>query len=316
MKLPLLLTSLICALGTLQAQQASQSSQADQSTQDKQSTSQSQISSSAQSDDSQKRDSQLINEPAGAERPSSPSSDLNSGTPPGRAFSTNNPPQGRPFQEDPGLPPGQRKHNIKEGEQSGIPTDEPAGAQRPNASSSSSSSTNSSSSVTGSEVISSPKPGTATSSSGSGEFKPGDPGYAAGAQKQNTTQLQNAFAQFKTSATASTEQKTQLRQTLTSMVTTTKTVQPEFITRLSDDLSMSLGKVELSADSRTRLANAIAVILGAQPGAQTEVQHAFSDVQSILLTGPNTTPLARATVCDLHLIATELVPDLRLDLAK
>ena len=314
MKLPLLLTSLICTFGTLQAQQSSQSSQNDQSAQDKQSTSQSQ-SSSVQSD-SQKQDSQVINEPSGAERPGSSSTDLNSSTPSGRAFSTNNPPQGRPFQEDPGLPPGQRKHNIKEGEQSGIPTDEPAGAQRPQASSSSSTSTNSSSSVTGSEVISSPKSGTASSSSASGELKPGDPGYAAGAQKQNTTQLQNAFAQFKTSTTVSTEQKTQLRQTLTSMVTTTKTVQPEFITRLSDDLSMSLGKVELTADSRTRLANAIAVILGAQPGAQTEVQQAFSDVQSILLTSPNTTPLARATVCDLHLIATELVPDLRLDLAK
>ncbi|MDB6026652.1 MAG: hypothetical protein JWM68_2875 [Verrucomicrobiales bacterium] len=281
MKLPVLLTALVCSSGILCAQQSTQPSQS--------------------------TDTQTIDQGAGAQ-PSS-SSRLDSDTSRGRAFSTNNPPSGRPFQENPGLPPGQRKQNIKEGEQSGIPTQDPAGAQRPDAnaaSTSSSSTTTNSSSATGNEVISSPK---------SGELRPGDPGYAAGAQRTQATELQNALSQIKMSATVTSDQRAQLQQTLTSMVTS-KTVQPQFITRLSEDLSTSLSSVQINEDARVRLANAIAVILGAQAGSQTQVQQAFTETQSILLTGPNTTPLARATVCDLHLIATELVPGLQLQFAK
>jgi len=206
--------------------------------------------------------------------------------------------------------PNQSQQNIKQGEQSGIPTQEPAGAQRPDLSVTPSTGTNSS--VTGAEVIGSKRTGTGSA----GELKPGDPGYAAGAQRTQVTQLQNALAEFKTSSTVNTDQKTRLHETLTSMASSAKNLPPEFIARLSDDLTTSLTKVQISTDARSRLANDIAVILSAQPSAQADVQRAFTDVQTILLTGPNTTPLARATVCDLHLIASELVPDLHIEFVK
>ena len=222
-----------------------------------------------------------INEPSGAETPRGRA--FSQDNPPnGRAFSTNDAPQGRPFQND-SRPPGR-------------PFREPSGSDIIGSRTNSQSSSSSSVGGTNSAAID-------QSSSTDIQKEP------AGAPRNQSQQLVSAFQSH---------EKTQIEQAIKANLgsTISAKVPDEFVTRLSGDLSTTLTKVQITEEQRLKLANAINVILTAQPANQVEVQQAFTTVQSTLV--PNlevATPLAQAAVCDLHLIATQLVPGIRLDMA-
>ena len=226
-----------------------------------------------------------ISEPSGAQTPQGRAySDDN--PPNGRAFSTNNAPQGKPFQDE-SRPPGR-------------PFQEPSGAD------SSGSKTN---------LNSAPKSDSISgaldrSRSSTGQSSASDIKHeAAGAQRNQSQRLATAFQSH---------EKGQIEEAVKANLGTTvgAKVPDEFVTRLSSDLSTVFTKVQITEEQRVKVANAISIILTAQPANQVEVQQAFTTVQTILVpTGNVTLPLAQAAVCDLHLIATQLIPGFQLELA-
>jgi hypothetical protein len=251
---------------------------------------QSQQPSSANSSSSSNIGSQIISEPAGAERPRGRAFSTND-LPPGRAFQTNDLPNGRPFQEGTGP--------------NGRPFREPSGA----ATGTNTNSSAASGAVTGAESSTNGVAGSVSSTSNTNQGSSSSGTQvkeAAGAQRAESQKLAVAFESH---------EKVQIEQAIRANLSTTVStkVPDEFVTRLSSDLSTAFTRIQISQEQRIQLANAVAVILSAQPSAEAEVHQAFSTVESTLLQGANTTPLAQAAVCDLHLIATQLIPGFKME---
>lgn len=248
-----------------------------------------------------------INEPAGAE-------------PLGRAFSSTNPPPGKPFEQN-------REGQGRPFPDSGSKINEPSGAAIQGQSTQSglsgqtgqtgqSSQTDQTSQSGQSQPAQSAQPESQSGQSGQSqagqssqaELHQGQAGYAAGAQNQNSQQLRTALTQFKAQGTVSADQKTQLQQAIHASLRHGQNLPEDFSTRLAGDLSVTLTKVQLDESVRVKLANDIGIILDAGPGAQVQVEAALGDVRHILVVSGQPLPEARAVVCDLHLIASELVP--------
>jgi hypothetical protein len=246
----------------------------------------------------------IISEPAGSDVPQGRAFSATN-PPPGRAFSTTNPPPGRPFQGG-GTPPGRP---FTEGESGGIPdaADEPAGAEKPD---DASSATNDDASSSSTNLIQEPsgaqQPGAQQSGIQSSTNIEG-----AGAQRGSSQQLATAIGSIKTGVNV--EQNVQLRQAIK---TTIKggNVPDEFVDRLSRDISAAFTKVQVNQTVNVQLADALNTVLTATPTSHSEVEQAITTVQSTLIQNGVAKPQARAVACDLHLIATELVPDLKLNI--
>jgi hypothetical protein len=295
---------------------------------------------------------EIRNDPAGAERRKQPRSrPFPTNQPPRRAFDETNPPQGRPFQEGE-LPPGRPfREGQQPGTPTATPgsnetprsdagANEPAGAIRPDANPDKQDDALKSNDLRapGTQQIQepagaqNPSPGKQSSQqdiSGkdsdqqpsstnptrpeeqkSSDQSKGEAGEEidepAGAQRVTAEQLAQALG---TQTTVGVDQKSRIRQVLTASIEGNN-VPAEFVDRLATDLSMA--KMQLSEETRTRLANALNTVLAAHSSQQKQIEQALSTVQSLLIESGATRSTARAVAYDLQLIATELVPDLRL----
>ena len=236
-----------------------------------------------------------IEEPSGAESSPQGRAFSTNNPPPGRAFSTNNPPEGRPFQND-SRPPGR-------------PFRDPAGSEQDSTNSDTQPDTSATNSVSKAGILRTPAGApTATQTGSTAEASASVKTEAAGAQRKESQQLVTAFTS---------NEKVKIEQAInTSINTSVKTKVPsEFVTRLSSDLTTVFTKVQITEVQRVELADAIYVILNAAPGQEVAVQEAFTTVHTTLIQdGAAATPLAHAAVCDLHLIATQLMPGFELKL--
>lgn len=307
MKIPTILTTaLLLSCGPLVAQD--NTSQQDASRKDTQTQPQADANQSAEQEDN------IISEPSGAEPSGRP---FGTNQPPGRAFSTNNPPQGKPF-EDGGRPPGRAF------EQEQPEVEEPSGAEQPDATNEQSEA-NEPAGAQSNDASDATQPDASYSTPNAAAATPGETktsetdaaqsgveAEAAGAQRAGSEQIASALGSLKAgTAAGGTGQNIQLRQAIKTSIQG-KQVADEYVDRLSTDLSMAFKSGEIKQEVRTELAQSLHTVLTAQPSAQAEIEQSLSRIQTIMIDNGATRPAARAVACDLHLIATELHPDLHL----
>lgn len=135
----------------------------------------------------------------------------------------------------------------------------------------------------------------------------------AGAKADPSELLASALGTLGGRAAANGAPNIQLRQAILASIEG-KNVPNEFVDRLSQDLGTAFTRAQVQQSTRTELADAMHKVFTAKPTAQNEIEQALSQVQTILMENGASRPAARAVAYDLHLIATEMHPDLKLPL--